>query len=315
LLQPFHGPAIAALERVSSTQALSDPAIANQETFTSAVELLAHLRLSNDAWRPVTNKLAPRWIFRGQGNADWSLAPKLYRNTFQFLGKDTTAMPVVDIFTQIAFYECHDITQFAVTVWRYGLHPLVDTRIMHELRAFCDELEEAAYTGASPKEIPPSLLDIYALGQHHGLGTRLLDWTEDPLVALYFASQDNQDTEFCAVWAVEEMRAYRSHDMRHTLQTIQPPWRFNRNQQAQKGLFTIDPVVVDMEMRTKCADHLYYFSDRTQIRKIVFPSAIRREVLDLLSIEGIHELELFPNLDNARRFAERSVIAGRRLAL
>jgi hypothetical protein len=76
-----------------------------------------------------------------------------------------------------------------------------------------DEIREEFATRAPAlsryETLPTNDWDFYFLMQHYGAPTRLLDWTESPVIALYFALRDNPGYYDSAVWMLNPYRLNR----------------------------------------------------------------------------------------------------------
>lgn len=193
-----------------------------------------------------------RWIFRGVRQSTYELIPKIGRPESRKEKGSGKNLP----FDRAA----------------------EETMIRHFIRS----------AGPYVKHIPATRLEWLALAQHHGMSTRLLDWSESLLVAAYFAVQDTRDcTSPPMIYCVRDvpLAPQDKHDKLDDLEDVMlyyPP-HISPRIPAQTGLFTVH----------KNPDQA--FNPSTVVRITIGKSPLTLKLN--LNACGIHKASLFPDVD------------------
>ncbi len=195
----------------------------------------------------------------------------------------------------------------------------------HLLRNF----RKYAYKDVSVQD---SIWYLLSIAAHHGLPTRLLDWTYSPFVSLHFATEDlSQYDRDGAVWCVDYVKtkallpsrlrdmldqeganvftadllkqvASTLHEFDHLARNafpvfFEPPSMDDRivNQHALFSVMSNPSVRLDQWL----CEHPDLF------RRVIIPSDLKWEVRDKLDQANITERVLFPGLDGLSQWLTR----------
>ncbi len=181
----------------------------------------------------------------------------------------------------------------------------------HDLGSFCQWRERAV---AFVDALPEADLECLAVAQHHGLATRLLDWSLNPLVALYFAAKDETDRDGAVFAFLPGMVAQPQLRIEEiTSVAVYFPRPVTRRILAQRGVFTIHPQPnVPLAATTLSGLVRQLLAVEENLLRIRIPFQLKTSLMKKLDNYGINEVTLFPDLDglsehvnwSSRAFAE-----------
>lgn len=140
---------------------------------------------------------------------------------------------------------------------------------------------------------PESTLEWLAIAQHHGMATRLLDWSESMLVAAFFAVVNaGAKGKLGVIYAVKDVPPASKKDANkpfniRSVRLYRPPHITSRIP-AQRSVFTIHPNPI--------AD----FQPTSLLKWTITPQACAN-IKHILNTCAINESSLFPGIDGLSR--------------
>ena len=202
-----------------------------------------------------------------------------------------------------------------------SVHRTALVRSILELKGYADymlpQVHDAveAWTGRSwDLKSALGLAEFLAFLQHNGFPTPLLDWTQSPYIAAYFAFEAvnhfHPQTEDVAIFAFNQKawsstfkQVYDFADFTPHVSILRPRQVGNHKLAVQQGCFTVTNVL-DVEEHI----HLNERNDKKFLTKYEFDVRERPRVIRELSLMGVSAVQLMPSVEAVCKKAVEDLI-------
>jgi len=235
----------------------------------------------------------PTFIFRGQSDANWPLHPSLVRLAL-----------------------------------KSGLN---SEKAIELESAALDKFREVAHLYLPPSTIPhqDDLVSWWILMQHYGAPTRVLDWTESPFVALYFAALGEWNRSG-AVWLIHVGNALnhfeKTHEEYDFSKAVKNPKQFlepgttpvlyflkRKTQTDRMGVQQMQTTVSTQVLADHGKTLEAILPDRKEIvqfSKLIIPGKLKPEFMRRLRTMNVTARALFPGIDGLGRSVSELITLG-----
>ncbi|WP_339442405.1 FRG domain-containing protein [Pseudomonas proteolytica] len=241
------------------------------------------------------------FVFRGQGDTQWPLVPTVLRpKTYTPV---TSYGEMVDT-SEMVFSELCALDRFVKHCDAVGIPIPNDSQSFRKKYLGSDA---ATFYHKEPWLWPnPDILDLMAMAQHHGVPTRLLDWTTRAYTAAYFAGSSAvsrfeywQADDRLAIWAIDRIAlgAHSQIVLHHS------PGAISRHLAAQGGLFTVHPLSCERSSSfyVTSLEGLLRDIEYSPFIKLTLPIYESVQLLNICSRAGFDAATIYPSADGAGR--------------